>query len=516
VELPPLVIGYLQGAFLERARPFCALLDENYCLISKWGEADWGGFDSLDIGSDMRDVAPFLVGTPLDERIAFDFLELPGGAIVSAHIIPQHGECYVMILDVHGDHASIQSQQQSVNELRLMQSRQHRLISRQRELISELVEAKTGLDHHRREAERISSNKSRFIAMMSHEFRTPLSSIINYAELAADPDSSDNDVQKGVETIVRSAQHLNSLVEAILDDASLEAGQVELINQDFDLYTLLNDLAAMMAPMAAEKGVSFAVRLDDDVPTIVHADELRLRQILINLLGNAVKFTEEGSVELLVAHNAGRLVVTISDTGPGISLEDQERVFQAFERGKQGHQAGAGLGLSITLQLVKLMGGDVSLDSTIGEGCTVSVHIPVVEVDDAGTDSVAALPIPGDGTRATKPISVLICDDDDDMIALMEHYLHRSGYGLITSQDTSEAIEKALKYSPDLVLMDCNVPSVGGVIAAKVLRERGFTNPIVALTASKLRGDEQRVFSHLFRKPAPMQNLLEEIKRLTH
>lgn len=516
MELPPLVIGYLQGTFLERSRPFCALLDENYSLLSKWGEAAWCGFENVDVGSDVRDAAPFLVGTPLDEKLALDFMELPGGIIVSAHIIPQHGECYILILDVHGDHAAVQSRQQSVNELRLMQSRQHRLIARQRELISELVEAKAALDHHRRETERVSGNKSRYIAMMSHEFRTPLSSIINYAELAADPDSTENDVQKGVETIMRSAQHLNSLVEAILDDASLDAGQVELINQDFDLYKLLQDIAAMMAPMAADKGLSFAVRLDDDVPAIVHADEIRLRQVLINLLGNAVKYTEDGGVDLVVAHNAGRLVVTISDSGPGISLEDQERVFRAFERGDQKQQAGAGLGLSITLQLVKLMGGEVSLDSARGEGCTVSVHIPAVEVHEAGNENAAVLPTPGEGTRAARPVVVLICDDDDDMIALMEHYLHRSGYGLITSHDTSEAIAKALRYDPDLVLMDCNVPGVGGVAATKLLREQGFTKPIVALTASKLPADEQRVFSHFFRKPAPIQDLLEVIKRLTH
>ena len=516
MELPPLVIGYLQGTFLERARPFCVLLDENYHLIGKWGEAAWCGFDGVEVGSDARDVAPFLVGMPLDEKLALDFLELPGGMIVSMHIIPQHGECYVLILDVYGDHAAVQSRQQSVNELRLMQSRQHRLISRQRELISELVEAKAGLDHHRREAERASGNKSRYIAMMSHEFRTPLSSIINYAELAADPGSTEDDIQKGVETIMRSAQHLNSLVEAILDDASLHAGQIELINHDFDVYKLLNDIAAMMAPMAADKGLSFAVLLDDDVPAIVHADEIRLRQVLINLLGNAVKFTEDGGVELLVAYNAGRLVVTISDTGPGISLADQERVFQAFERGDQKQQAGAGLGLSITLQLVRLMGGEVSLDSARGEGCTVSVHIPVVEGRETDNEQFPALPTPDNGTRAMKPVVVLVCDDDVDMIALMEHYLHRSGYGLITSHDTTEAIEKALRYDPDLVLMDCNVPGVGGVAATKELRQKGFTKPVVALTASKLPVDEQRVFSHFFRKPAPIQDLLEEIKRLTH
>ncbi len=516
MDLPPIVVGYLQGAFLERARPFCLLLDAGYRLIGSWGDGDWSGIGSLPAGEDVRDRVPFLIGTDLAERQAFDFMELPGGAIVSAHIIPSHGECYVVLLDVHGDHAAIQSRQQSVNESLLMQARQQRLISRQRELIGELVETKSALDHHRREAERVSENKSRFIAMMSHEFRTPLSSIINYGELAREQGSTANDVRKCVETMTRSARHLADLVEAVLDDASLDAGKIELISAEFGLFGVLDDVAAMMAPLAADKGLSFAVRVDDDVPARVHADEIRLRQILINLLGNAVKFTVEGSVELLVAYNEGRLVITISDTGPGISLEDQERVFRAFERGTRQREAGAGLGLSITLQLVKLMGGEVSLDSAPGEGCTVSVHVPAVPGDADRDEQGAALPALDDSTRAAKPTSVLICDDDDDVIALVEHYLHRSGYGLMTSSDAGEAIDKALRYDPDLVLMDCNVPGVGGVVAARILRQRGYAKPIVALTASKLTVEEQGAFSCFFRKPAPMNDLLSEIKRLTH
>ncbi len=117
---------------------------------------------------------------------------------------------------------------------------------------------------------------------------------------------------------------------------------------------------------------------------------------------------------------------------------------------------------------------------------------------------------------AQKPLSVLICDDDADMVALVEHYLHRSGYGLITSSDTAEAIEKTLKYEPDLVLMDCNIPGIGGVAAARRLREQGYGKPIVALTASSLNAEEQSAFTRFFRKPAPMQELLAEIKRLTH
>ena len=516
MELPPHVVSYLQNEFLSRTRPFCFLIDENYRLVDSWGESGWCGLGGLEPASDMRKKVPFLVGMAVGEAQAIEFVEMPAKVVVNVHIVPEGGRCYVVLLDAKHDHSATQSKQQSVNELRLLHANQRKLIDRQRQLISELVETRSELDHHRREAERISENKSRFIAMMSHEFRTPLASIINYADLAGEPETSRNDVQKSIETISRSARHLTSLVEAVLDDASLEAGQLELLERDFDIVSLLNDVAAMMAPLAAEKGLSFATYVDPDVPRVIHADEVRLRQILINLLGNAVKFTVDGGVELLATYNDGRLVATVTDTGPGISADDQERVFQAFERGSGEGETGAGLGLTITLRLVELMHGEVSLDSTPGEGCTVSVHVPVMASTDATSPGAQILPIPSDDTIASKALSILVCDDDEDMIALIEHYLHRSGYGLITSATSSEAIDKALKYDPDLVLMDCNIPGVGGVAAAKVLRDRGYTKPIVALTASKLNEEQKLAFTRFFRKPAQMQELLTEIRRLTH
>ncbi len=516
MELPPPVAHYLQSEFLQQTRPFCFLIDADYRLIESWGDGSWSGLDTVEPGTDMRLPAPFLVALPLGEPHKLEFIETIGRAIAHAHLVPDEAGSFVVLLDARAQHAALQSPQQSANELRLMSARQRKFIRRQRDLISELIETRSELDHHRREAERSSADKGRYIATMSHEFRTPLASIINYAELANEENTSANDVQKCVETISRSAKHLTSLVEALLDDARLDAGQLELLEHDFDFYSLLADVSEMMAPLAAEKGLSFATFIDPDVPGVVHADEVRLRQILINLLGNAVKFTLEGSVELKATYNDGRLVATISDTGPGISLEDQERVFHAFERGGGRSESGAGLGLTITLRLVELMRGEVSLDSAPGEGCTVSVHIPIVAGTDVGDTTASRLAAPGIDTAAAKPVSVLICDDDEDMIALVEHYLHRSGYGLMTSADSSEAVEKALKFDPDLVLMDCNVPGIGGVAAANLLRERGYGKPIVALTASKLSDEEKDAFTHFFRKPAPMQELLTEIKRLTH
>lgn len=516
MALPRQVVDHLQDKFLAQSHPFCILIDDEYRVMAAWGDGDRYGLGRAKARSDMRERLPFLHGMRPDEAANLQFVEIADRSIVHVHTIPEGSGGYVVLLDARREHASLQSKQQSVNEYRLLHAQQESLIIRQRELISELVETRAELDHHRREAERVSANKGRFIAMMSHEFRTPLASIINYADLAGEASASDNDVQKSIETISRSAKHLTSLVEAVLDDASLAAGQLELSEEDFDVYSLLDDIAAMMAPMAANKGLSFACYIDPDLPRLLHADEVRLRQVLINLLGNAVKFTHRGGVELMATFNDGRLIATVSDTGPGISVADQERVFRAFERGGNRDRTGAGLGLTISLRLVELMGGEVSLDSMPGEGCTVSVHVPVGEGDSGSPGDSALFPTPDADMHASRPRSVLLCDDDQDMVALIEHYLHRSGYGLITSAETSEAIEKALKYEPDLVLMDCHVPGVGGIAAARTLRERGYRKPIVALTASKLSDDEKRVFTRFFRKPAPMRELLTEIKRLTH
>lgn len=516
MRLPDSVVDYLQDHVLVTSRPYCFKIDGEYRLVGDWGDGQWCGIDDPSAGTDMLTVAPYLLGNLGSEPTLIPHVKVGGNVDTDVHIVPDDDGYYVVLMDTQAEHDSLQTRQQAVNELRLLHGQQHKLINRQRELISELVETRSELDHHRREAERGSANKGRFIAMMSHEFRTPLASIINYADLALEVDASTNDIQKSVEAISRSARHLTHLVEAVLDDARLDAGSLELQEVEFSLFGLLDDLSAMMAPLAAEKGLSFATQIDRDVPEIVRADVIRLRQILINLLGNAVKYTIDGGVRLVVSYNRQRLVATVSDTGPGISAEDQERVFQAFERGGRTSNDGAGLGLTITLRLAELMGGEISLDSKPGEGCTVSLHVPVTEVIDGEAAIAEPLPAPRDDMVATKPLSILICDDDEDMTSLIEHYLHRSGYGIVTTSDSSEAISKALKFEPDLVLMDCNVPGIGGVEAANALRRQGYRKPIVALTASRLSAAEIESFTRYFRKPADMQELMSTIKALTH
>lgn len=395
-----------------------------------------------------------------------------------------------------------------------MHTGQQRLINRQRELIGDLVEAKTELDYRRREAERANAGKSQFIAMMSHEFRTPLNSIVNYADLALESGTSPEIIRKSAEAIARTARHMNRLVDTVLDEARLEAGRLQLDEHRFELHALFDDLAAIMAPLAAEKSLAFGIYVDGHVPKTVVADDDCLRQIMINLLGNAIKFTTSGGVRLDVAWSGGELCATISDTGPGIALEDQQRIFEAFERAgaREGISVpGTGLGLTITSQLAQLMRGRIDLDSSPGDGCRVRVTIPA-PVDKSGPDEPSALPEPDNEYHAVRPATILVCDDDDDLLALAEYYLLRAGYGVLIARDGREAVDKALAYDPDMVLMDINIPSLSGSAAAAELRAEGFPAPIIALTASDVRKLDSKDFTSALRKPIQMPRLLAQIQ----
>ncbi|MBT8082894.1 MAG: response regulator [Gammaproteobacteria bacterium] len=516
MKLPQVVVEHLQSDFLAETRPFCVLIDANHRVVDTWGDGEWLGLAGLPAGTDLFEYAPYLLGTLDEGPFRLNFVSSPAGAVMNLVTIPHKDQHYAVFLDARRAHDDLQKKQQVSNEAVLLQANQLKLIARQRDLIAELVEAKVELNHHRRDMERTSAGKTRFIAMMSHEFRTPLASIVNYSDLALEKDSGLEEMRKSIEAISRSSRHLTSLVDAILDEARLDAGHVTLRERDFDLLELLDDLSAMMAPLAAEKGLSYATRVDADVPTHIRADDVCLRQILINLLGNAVKFTEEGGIRLYISCSDGRLVASVADTGPGISLEDQERVFRAFERGGnlQSIRSGAGLGLTITLGLAELMRGEISLDSTPGLGCTVTVYVPIVAVDDV-VESEAPLPVPDASVFAVQGTTVLLCDDDEDMVALLEHYLHRAGYALITTESGAEAVEKAAAYQPDAVIMDINVPGLSGLDAARELRDKDYAGPIIAHTASKLSAEDQATFTRYFRKPAAMNELLMTIKSLT-
>ena len=513
MNLPDTVEKYLRLDLARRRRPFCFRINDDYQLLEWWGNAAAHGLGDMKIGDRVTDRAPYLVGHVGRTAERLPFVTTAEGTF-EIHILPGDTFSDVIVLDASQAHAFHQHRQQTSNELRLLHASQQKLIDRQRELIGDLVEAKAELDHRRREAERANAGKSQFIAMMSHEFRTPLSSIVNYADLALEDDTSPRDIRKSAEAIARAARHMNGLVETVLDDAQLEAGQLQLDEHPFDLHALFDDVAAIMAPLAAEKSLAFGIYLDGHVPETVVADDNCLRQVLINLLGNAVKFTETGGVRLDIAWTDGELCATVSDTGPGIAPEDQQRIFEAFERAgdRQGNAApGTGLGLTITSRLAQLMRGSIDLDSSPGDGCRVRVTVPA-PVGDNSPEDTSALPEPDHEYRAIRPATILVCDDDDDLLALAEYYLLRAGYGVLIARDGREAVDKALSYGPDMILMDINIPQLSGAAAAAELRAKNFPAPIIALTASDIRKLDNKDFTSALRKPIQMPRLLAQIQ----
>ncbi|MBT8077759.1 MAG: response regulator [Gammaproteobacteria bacterium] len=515
MNLPDEISSYLKSVFEESRNPLCFLIDRDFALLDWWGFSEAYGYKNLQSGASILDHAPFLFGMLGSKTEVLPFVTTPTGGTVEVHILPHKRRFFVILLSATRDHDTHQQRQQTANELKLLHATQRQLITRQRTLIGELVEAKAELDHRRREAERSNANKNQFIAMMTHEFRTPLSSIINYADLALEADTSEADGRKSSEAIARASRHLLNLVETVLHEARLEAGHLKLRERSFNVQELLDDLSTILAPLAAEKGIAYATYLEDNVPAVLYADDVCLRQILINLLGNAIKFTETGGVSMEVAWSDSQLLIAVNDSGPGIDLADQERIFGAYQRAERADalsQPGSGLGLTITIELTRLMQGHFDLDSEPGRGCKASLRVPAKPSSMPSEDDVV-LPAPAVELDAEGTATILLCDDDEDLIDLAEYYLQRAGYGLLVARDGEEAVEKALQYSPDLILMDINTPRLSGADAARQLREAGFSAPVVALTASDVRKLDQRDFTVSLRKPIQMPRLLAEIRR---
>jgi CheY-like chemotaxis protein/anti-sigma regulatory factor (Ser/Thr protein kinase) len=337
---------------------------------------------------------------------------------------------------------------------------------------------------------------------MSHELRTPLNGILGFAQLLVRRTPRDPEDQQGLQVILKSGEHLLGLINDVLSLAKIEAGRITLEAADFDLAALARDVMGVLRFRAEEKSLLLACEMDEAaLPPAVHGDEGRLRQILLNLLGNAVKFTEHGSVLLRVAWQDGRARLTVEDTGPGISAVDQARLFEPFSQtdlGQRVHE-GTGLGLALSRDLARLMGGDITLASTPGRGSTftVEVALPVAEAATAAPRErrrVAAL-APDQGE-----VRILVVDD----LALNRTVLSRllAAVGFTVREAASGADATALweSWQPHLVWMDKRMHDVDGLEATRRIRaaERASGRarvPILALSASALEHERSEILA---------------------
>ena len=343
-------------------------------------------------------------------------------------------------------------------------------------------------------AESANLAKTRYVTGISHELRTPLNSILGYAQIllretggsgSTGKGCSDDTQKRALGTILRSGEHLLGLIDGLLDLARIEAGKLRLDPAPMPLRELLDDLAKMFEPQAARKGLQFRIETTGRLPDYVRVDAKRLRQVLINLLANAVKFTEQGEVVLRIDYRMEVARFEIADTGPGIAADDHARIFMPFERSASGRviaEPGTGLGLSITRMLTSLMGGELTLESELGRGSTFRLRLYLPEYLSVPTQTRSMRTVIGyEGPR----MRVLLVDDDATQRHMLTGMLAPLGFDVDEAASGREALDCVARVRPDVVLLDINMDGMDGWETARRLREfDGAPIPVLMVSAN--------------------------------
>lgn len=367
-------------------------------------------------------------------------------------------------------------------------------------------------------AEAANSAKSRYVVGLNHEFRTPLNSILGYSQLLERDATIPPHRIDAIRVIRRSSEHLTGLIEGLLDISKIEVDHFSLNSNEVHLIAFLEQLVDMFHLEADAKNIKFSACPAENLPLAIKTDEKRLRQVFINLLSNAFKFTSAGSVILRVEHSEKHLVFSIIDTGIGIHESDFERIFEPFERGSTtaGHTTdGTGLGLAITKLIIERMGGVISISSEVGTGSEFKVEIPVAIVASPAVAPQAKRPIVGyTGPRRT----IMVTDDDVAHCGLVDAILRPLGFTLFSAERADECLELAKHCQPDLYLLDISMPGMNGLELAKQLRQTSSQIvPIMMISANAIEekslSHDQTHHSDYLMKPVEYDSFLEKIRK---
>ena len=361
------------------------------------------------------------------------------------------------------------------------------------------------LEVAKNEAEKANHAKSEFLSSMSHELRTPLNAIVCFSELLESKEGLDSESKDFARDIVSASHNLLDLVNGVLDISKIEAGKMELINKEYNSQELFNSLSTMVIPRIGDKPIDFKTVIASDIPPVLKGDTGKLKQIILNLLTNAVKYTDKGFIKYRVEcindfkNNKTKLIITITDTGRGIKKEDIDRLFKKFERLEEDRNTsieGTGLGLAITEGLAELMGGKITVISDYGKGSTfkfvVIQEIVNVEVKEEKSNITSSDYNTFEGKNA------LIVDDSKLNLKVAENVLKNF---LVTTESVTSGLEclscvNSKKY--DIIFMDIMMPNMSGEEVLRKLRENGVNTPVIALTADAIEGQEEKYMSEGF------------------
>jgi signal transduction histidine kinase/CheY-like chemotaxis protein len=359
---------------------------------------------------------------------------------------------------------------------------------RQNQLLLREIEAHRDTDaklqQAKEDAEAANAAKSRYVRGISHELRTPLNTILGYCQIMLHDTDLPRRRRDAISTIQRSGEHLLALIDGLLDIASIEAGRLQFNREEIRFGEFIAHIEKMFRLEAMKKGLDFRTDFSASMPEVVQGDTSRLRQILINLLANAVRYTQRGEVRLKIAWQSEIAVFEICDTGCGIPAEDMERIFLPFERGTGAEPAsvpGTGLGLTITRLLVELAGGQLTLSSTPGRGSVFRVKLYLPRVV---SPSLALRPereIRGYGGRRRR---LLVVDDQPSQSQLIADMLRPRGFAVHECEDPAEALRQLDAFEPDIVFLDVSMPVIDGWTLSRRLRDAGYDRPIVMVSAN--------------------------------
>ncbi|MEN9824639.1 MAG: hypothetical protein RI953_384, partial [Pseudomonadota bacterium] len=410
--------------------------------------------------------------------------------------------------------------------------RAHRIVG-VAEDVTESKNAQIALKEAKEAADAANKAKSEFLANMSHEIRTPLGAIMGFAELVGNFQNSDEERKAALQAIIRNGRQLSKIIDEILDLSKVEAGKLEIEEEEIELFPFINDVTTLLSLQAREKGIALNIERNGLVPKFIRTDGTKFRQILINIVGNAVKFTDRGSVSINVSaelhESNSRLFVKVSDTGPGLIPQQQLRLFQPFVQADSSTRrrfGGTGLGLVLSRKLARLLGGDLQLLwSQEGQGSCFEISVQIgpakrlklvseLEGNDAHLQNAVRPKVSPrlDGSH------ILVVDDAPDNRLIVQKFLSHAGASVEHAEDGRTAAELALKHNFDLVVMDIQMPDFDGYETVSYLRRRGYNKPIIALSAHAMREDRERSlatgFNEHLTKPVDRKILLGRIESL--